>query len=64
MIKVGNDSFRQTQFGPNASEMISQRRFLLKKNDTYLNLGVCPSSVLINEPIGAKFTSGKERFGL
>ena len=31
MIKVGNNSFRQTQFGPNASETISQRRFLLKK---------------------------------
>ena len=31
MIKVGNDSFRQTQFGPNASETISQRRFLFKK---------------------------------
>ena len=27
MIKVGNDSFRQTQFGPKASEMISQRRW-------------------------------------
>ncbi len=63
MIKVGNDSFRQTQFGPNASETISQRRFLLKKNDTYLNLGFCPSSVSINEPIGAKFKSGQERFG-
>jgi hypothetical protein len=63
MIKVGNDSFRQTQFGPNASETISQRRFLLKKNDTYLNLGVCPSSVSINEPISAKFKSEKERFG-
>ena len=62
MIKVGNDSFRQTQFGPNASETISQRRFLLEKNDTYLNLGVCPSSVSINEPIGAKFKSEKERF--
>ncbi len=63
MIKVGNNYFRQTQFGPNASEMISQRRFLLKKNDTYLNLGVCPSSVSINEPIGAKFKSEKECFG-
>ena len=63
MIKVGNDSFRQTQFGPNASETISQRRFLFKKNDTYLNLGVCPLSVSINEPIGAKFKSEKERFG-
>ena len=63
MIKVGNNSFRQTQYGPNASETISQRRFLLKKNDTYLNLGVCPSSVSINEPIGAKFKSEKERFG-
>ena len=30
MIKVGNDSFRQTQFGPKASETISQRRFLPK----------------------------------
>jgi hypothetical protein len=30
MIKVGNDSFLQTQFGPKASEMISQRRFLPK----------------------------------
>ncbi len=28
MIKVGNDSFLQTQFGPKASETISQRRFL------------------------------------
>ncbi len=27
MIKVGNDSFRQTQFGPKASETISQRRW-------------------------------------
>jgi hypothetical protein len=27
MIKVGNDSFLQTQFGPKASETISQRRF-------------------------------------
>ena len=27
MIKVGNDSFRHTQFGPKASETISQRRF-------------------------------------
>ncbi len=63
MIKVGNDSFRQIQFGSNPSETISQRRFLLKKYDTYLNLGVCPSSVSINEPIGAKFKSEKERFG-
>ena len=63
MITVGNDSFRQTQFGPNTSETISQRRFLLKKNDTYLNLGVCLSSISINEPIGAKFKSGKELFG-
>ena len=63
MIKVGNNSFRQTQFGPKASEKISQRRFLLKKNDTYLNLGVCPSSVSISEPIDAKFKSEKERFG-
>ena len=38
MIKVGNDSFRHTQFSPKASEMISQRRFLPK-------LKVCPSSV-------------------
>jgi len=30
MIKVGNDSFLQTQFGPKVSEMISQRRFLSK----------------------------------
>ena len=30
MIKVGNNSFLQTQFGPKASETISQRRFLLK----------------------------------
>jgi hypothetical protein len=30
MIKVGNDCFLQTQFGPKASETISQRRFLLK----------------------------------
>jgi hypothetical protein len=37
--------------------------FLFKKNDTYLNLGVCPSSVSINKPIGAKLKSGKERFG-
>ena len=29
MIKVGNDSFLQTKFGPKASETISQRRFLL-----------------------------------
>ena len=29
-IKVGNDSFLQSQFGPKASETISQRRFLLK----------------------------------
>ena len=29
-IKVGNDSFLQSQFGPEASETISQRRFLLK----------------------------------
>jgi hypothetical protein len=27
---VGNDSFLHSQFGPKASEMISQRRFLLK----------------------------------
>ncbi len=27
MIKVGNDSFRQTQFGPKAFETISQRRW-------------------------------------
>ena len=27
-MKVGNDSFLQSQFGPNASETISQRRFL------------------------------------
>ena len=27
MIKVGNDSFHQTQFGPKASETISQRRW-------------------------------------
>jgi hypothetical protein len=38
MIKVGNDSFRHTQFGPKAFETISQRRFLPK-------LKVCPSSV-------------------
>ena len=31
MIKVGNDSFLQTQFGPKESETISQRRFLPKK---------------------------------
>jgi hypothetical protein len=30
MIKVGNDSFLQTQFGPKASETISQRRLLPK----------------------------------
>jgi len=30
MIKEGNDSFLQTQFGPKASETISQRRFLPK----------------------------------
>ena len=30
MIKVGNDSFLQTQFGPKASETISQRRFFPK----------------------------------
>ena len=30
MIKVGNNSFLQTQFGPKASEAISQRRFLPK----------------------------------
>jgi len=30
MIKVGNDSFLQTQFGPKASETFSQRRFLPK----------------------------------
>ncbi len=30
MIKVGNDSFLQTQFGRKASETISQRRFLPK----------------------------------
>ena len=63
MIKVGNDSFRQTQFGPNASETIFSEKVFVKKNDTYLNLGVCPSSVSINEPIGAKFKSEKERFG-
>jgi hypothetical protein len=27
MIKVGNNSFLQTQFSPKASEIISQRRF-------------------------------------
>jgi hypothetical protein len=27
MIKVGKDSFLQTQFGPKASETISRRRF-------------------------------------
>jgi NADH:ubiquinone oxidoreductase subunit len=32
MIKVGNDSFLQTKFGPKASETISQRRFLPKKS--------------------------------
>jgi hypothetical protein len=31
MIKVGNDSFLQTKFGPKASETISQRRFLPKQ---------------------------------
>ena len=30
MIKVENDSFHQIQFGPKASETISQRRFLPK----------------------------------
>ena len=30
MIKVGNDSFLQTQFGPKASERISQRKVLPK----------------------------------
>jgi len=30
MIKEWNDSFQQTQFGPKASETISQRRFLPK----------------------------------
>jgi hypothetical protein len=30
MIKGGNDCFLQTQFGPKASETISQRRFLPK----------------------------------
>ncbi len=30
MIKVGNDSFLQTKFGPKASETVSQRRFLPK----------------------------------
>jgi len=30
MIKVGNDSFLQTQFGPKVSETISQRRVLPK----------------------------------
>ena len=31
------DSFLQSPFGPKASGTISQRRFLLNKNDTYLN---------------------------
>ncbi len=40
-IKVGNDSFRHTQFGPKASQTISQRRFLpkVKVCDSY-RLGV------------------------
>jgi hypothetical protein len=59
MIKVGNDSFRQTQFGPKASDTISQRRFSQTKKDNNLNFGVCPSSVSINKPIGAKFKTGK-----
>jgi hypothetical protein len=33
MIKVGNDSFLQTQFGPKASERISLRRFC--QNNSY-----------------------------
>ncbi len=32
MIKVGNDCFLQTEFGPKASETNSQRRFLGKKD--------------------------------
>jgi hypothetical protein len=43
MIKVGNNSFRHTQFGPKASETISQRRFLPK-------LKVCLSSVSSTNP--------------
>ncbi len=43
MIKVGNDSFRHTQFGPKASETISQRRFLPKSK-------VCLSSVSSTNP--------------
>jgi hypothetical protein len=43
MIKVGNDSFRHTQYGHKASETISQRRFLPK-------LKVCPSSVSSTNP--------------
>jgi hypothetical protein len=31
MIKVGNNSFLQSKFGPKASETVSQRRFLPKK---------------------------------
>jgi hypothetical protein len=31
MIKVGDDSFRETQFGPEASETISQRRLFFLK---------------------------------
>ncbi len=42
-IKVGNDSFRHTQFGLKASQTISQRRFLPK-------LKVCPSSVSSTNP--------------
>ncbi len=44
MIKVGNNSFRHTQFSPKASETISQRRFLPK-------LKVCPSSVSSTNPL-------------
>jgi hypothetical protein len=43
MIKVGNDSFHHTQFGPKASETMSQRRFLPK-------LKVCPSSISSKNP--------------
>jgi hypothetical protein len=43
MIKVGNNSFHHTQFGPKASETISQRRFLPK-------LKVCPSFVSSTNP--------------
>ena len=51
MIKVGNDSFRRTQFGPKAFETILEKIFAKIKSLSVVRI--------INKPVGAKFKTGK-----